>query len=65
MNKPVDITETENFWHLLPNVTPDTELRKALKTNLTVAKIVKGKLFFLKIKISFLIFRMETQVANK
>lgn len=46
MNKPTDITDAENFWHLLPNVTPDTELRKALKSNLTVAKIVKGKLSF-------------------
>ncbi|RNA40141.1 HEAT repeat-containing 4 isoform X1 [Brachionus plicatilis] len=41
MNKPSDITETDNFWHLLPNVTPDTELRKALKSNFTVAKIVQ------------------------
>lgn len=44
MNKPVDISSTENYWHLMPT-TPDTELRKVLKSNLTVAKIVEGFLY--------------------
>ncbi|CAF0950950.1 unnamed protein product [Brachionus calyciflorus] len=40
MNKPVELNDNTNFWHLLPSVTPDTELRKILKSNFTVAKIL-------------------------
>jgi len=32
--------ELNNFWHLLP-ITPDTQLRKILKSNQTVAKVVE------------------------
>ena len=39
MNKPNGV-EINNFWHLLP-ITPDTQLRKVLKSNQTVAKVVE------------------------
>jgi hypothetical protein len=41
MNKPVDITMENNYWHLMPT-TADTELRKVLGSNLTVAKVIEG-----------------------
>ena len=47
MNNPLEANE--NFWHLLPSVTPDTELRKVLKSNFTVAKIVEGIFYLLNV----------------
>ncbi len=39
MAKPPDENAAANYWHLLPT-TPDTSLRKVLKSNLNVSKIV-------------------------
>ena len=44
MKKPSNIgvsSSTSNYWDLMPT-TPDTQLRKIAKNNLTFAKIVDG-----------------------